>query len=180
MTECFSLTTVLIEKNYFKTMYFLPGSCGPAVFYPKTQNMSPIFYLPCFTSDWNIYFPRFYIMLHWYATDFTVRIRMYMTLVKQHCKGKYLIFLIMDLSLCFSCHWSPTSCFLSTGCLSKLHRNRKWWDRVLVLLLCGKQLSTWCLYLVPFLVIKIHFKTIIILCMYLKLFEQSVLSMDFK
>lgn len=177
MTECFSLTPVL--KITLKIMYFLPSSCGPAVFCPKTQNMSLIFYLLCFTSDWNIYFPCFYIMLRSYATDFTV-LMMYMTLVKQHCRRKYLIFLIMNLLPCFSCDLSPTSCFLSTGCLSKLHGNRKWWEIVLVLLFCGKQLWTWCLYLVPFLVIKIHFKTIIILVVHLKLFGQSVLWIDFK
>lgn len=94
-------------------------------------------------------------------------------------KGTYFIFLIMNLSPCFSCHLSPTSCFLSTGCLSNLHGNRKGWEIVLVLLFCGKQLSTWCLYLVPFLVIKIHFKKLIILCVYLKLFAQSA-EMDFK
>lgn len=127
------------------------------------------FYLPCFTSDWNIYFPHFYMILRSYATDSTVLIMMYyMTLVGQHCNRSVLHFLvIMNLSPCFSCHLSPTSCFLSTGCLSKLHGNRKGWEIVLVLLFCGKQLSTWCLYSVPFLVIKIHFKKMYyILCVF--------------
>lgn len=54
-------------------------------------------------------------MLRSYANDFTVLIVMHMTLVEEHCKRKDLIILIMNLLPCFSCHLSPTSCFLSTG-----------------------------------------------------------------
>lgn len=150
-------------------LYLLTGSCGPAVYCPKTQNPSLIFYWQCFISDWNIYIFLFcfYIMLGSYATDVkvTVLIKICMTLGEQHC-WESASFSSLWICPMVSCHLSPTSWFVSAWCLSKLHGNGKWWKIVLVLLFCGKQLSTWCLYLVPFLIIKIHVKTIIILCLY--------------
>lgn len=152
MTDCFSLTTVLIEKNHFKNHVFPPRFMWTPVFCPKTQNMSLIFYLPCFTSDWNIYFPHFYFMLRSYATDYIVLIMMYMTLVEQHCKKESTSFFFSSSWICrhvFRAICLPVSVVFQPGA-SKLHGNRTWWEIVLVLLFCGKQLSTWCLYFVPF------------------------------
>lgn len=81
------------NKITVKTMFVLPGSCGLAVFCPKTQNMSLMFLFTLLHFWLKYIFPRFYMILRSYAPDSAALIMMYdLTLVGQHCKRNILHF----------------------------------------------------------------------------------------
>lgn len=137
-----------LRKVTLKLVDFHLGSCGQAVFCPKTQHMSLIFYLPCFTSDWNIYFPHFNIMFHscywFYCTHRDVYDTGY-TAPQKVINYPYHEFVAMFV-MPFVSH------FLFSFYLVPIKTT---WEQEMMgnsfgAIVLWKKTTTWCLYLVPF------------------------------